>query len=267
MGYFTIDNLPVPLVDDFLHLTNQTNEGINDIALVMDARAIEYLDLMPITVQRLRDDGHTVVMVYLEAAEEILARRFNETRRKHPLSPDDSPTVGIRKEIELLKKLRAFSDHVIDSSSMTVHELKKLIHDEFQDIARGVAMAVRISSFGFRHGAPADADLVFDVRFLPNPFFREELRELSGHDQAVQDFVFSTEVGNAFREKIRDFIGFLIPKYQDEGKAYLHIAIGCTGGQHRSVALAQDLSKYLTEKFKDIIASVKTSDRDLKNTN
>ncbi len=260
MGYFTIDNLPVPLVDDFLHLTSQSREGIQKIAMVMDARIGNTINLLPQTVENLRRQQHQVDLIYLEAAEEVLSRRYSETRRKHPLSPDDSPAVGIAKEQAILKEIREISDLVIDTSDYNIHQLKDRLSQTFLGKSGSrKKMAVRITSFGFRYGLPRDADLVFDVRFLPNPFFRNEFRHLTGLDNKVQEYIFTSETAGSFRDKLLDIVQYLVPLYLEEGKAYLHIAIGCTGGKHRSVAIAH----WLAEKMKPQVGTLKIEDRDI----
>jgi UPF0042 nucleotide-binding protein len=261
IGYFTIDNLPLPLLPEFLRLLQHTQEGVRKLAMVLDARGGDIIQRLPTTLSELKGRGYEVDLIYLEASDETLNRRFSETRRKHPLSPDESPTVGIRKERELLKSVREKSHWILDTSKLSVHELKAAILARYLDQpAAKQRLAIRITSFAFRNGVPNDADLVFDVRFLPNPFYKDSLRDLSGRDQKVSEFVLQSPVGAAFAEKLMDLIDFLLPHYVAEGKAYLHIALGCTGGKHRSVAVAEILGKHLRKSQR----TAKIEHRDLK---
>jgi UPF0042 nucleotide-binding protein len=262
VGYFTIDNLPVPLVHEFLRLLIHANEGIKKIAMVMDARIGEFINQAPAMLEQLRQRGYQIEMIYLDASDEALNRRFSETRRKHPLSPNESPSVGIAKEREILKLLREKSDLVIDTSEFNTHQLKQLLLRRYEGKSGNRNLAVRITSFGYRYGIPRDADLVFDVRFLPNPFFKDQYRDLNGLDTGVRDFVIESELGKEFKNKIIDLIDYLIPLYQNEGKAYLNIAFGCTAGKHRSVAIGHLLMSHLEKKS----YPVQIEDRDIQKT-
>ena len=260
MGYFTIDNLPVPLMNEFIRLLVHANEGIHSIAMVIDARVGEFITQLPATIEELRSRGHTVDLLDLDASDEVLNRRFSETRRKHPLSPNESPKVGIAKERQILKTIREKSDLVVDTSDYTIHQLKQLLVQRYLGAAAAKNLAVRITSFGFRYGLPRDADLVLDVRFLPNPFFKAQLRDMSGLDRAAQTYVLDSEAGKQFLVKLFDLMDFLIPLYLEEGKSYLNIAIGCTGGRHRSVTIAHKLAEHLEKQSQ---TSVQVEDRDV----
>lgn len=259
LDYYTFENLPVPLAEEVLRLTLQSTEKPQNTAFVIDARIPEYLHLLPNLLQRLRAKAFTVDLIYLEASNEILIRRFSETRRKHPLSMGGSVREGLSRERDLLRRVRDQSTMIIDTSRFTIHELKSHLEQTVAEDLSKRKLAVLISSFGFRYGVPTDADLVFDVRFLANPYFDDNLRDLSGHDKVVQDYVMRSESALKFRQKLFEFVDFLLPHYQNEGKAYLHIAIGCTGGRHRSVTLVNLLGEHLREK----LGQVRLEDRDL----
>jgi UPF0042 nucleotide-binding protein len=200
--------------------------------------------MVPRALDLNRDQGHEVDLVFLDAADDILERRYSETRRRHPLSPDGTVKAGIAAERELLEPLRSAATRSIDTSRMSVHELRR----EISHLYSGTGdqnLSVSLVSFGYKHGVPAEADLVFDVRFLPNPHFVPELRPHTGEDEDVAKFVLEREETREFLKRIYDLLGFLLPKYQDEGKAYLTIAIGCTGGRHRSVAITRELAGWI----------------------
>ena len=247
LGYFTVDNLPLPLTRDVLKLTAQSTESIQQVALVVDARTPEYLDEFPQTVTKLKED-FDVDVLYLDSSDDILARRFDTTRRKHPLAPSQSAIIGITKERELLTGVRESTTATIDTSTLNIHELKQRIIKLF-DKSRTVQMTISTTSFGFKYGILANADLVFDVRFLQNPFFIPELSMLSGKDAAVREYVMNQEATQEFIQRTEEFLDFLIPKYEKDGKSYLTIGIGCTGGQHRSVAIAEHIHNWLEDKL------------------
>jgi RNase adapter protein RapZ len=235
-GYFCIDNLPAPLL---LKVTELGGEN-QRLAFVMDIREGGFLRDAPKVLDEARRAGHQVEVLFLDASDESLLRRYSETRRKHPLAPKGSAADGIAKEREMLKDLREQSQHVLDTSSMTVHELKRQVQSRFG--AEGVhAMAVTFLSFGFKYGVPSQADLMLDVRFLPNPYFVPELKSLTGRDEPVVKYVLERSETKDFLVKVHDLLEFLMPHFQREGKAYLTVAVGCTGGKHRSVAIARAL--------------------------
>lgn len=257
LGFYCIDNLPITLLDKLVELFSSTTGEVERLALVVDARMTQgrgshpdnRLASIPEALEKTRQAGHEVDLVFLDASEEILERRFSETRRRHPLSSDGSVKAGIQAEHVLLEPLEQAATSKIDTSQMSVHELKAAVQHAYasrSDAESGPS--VTVMSFGFKHGAPSHADLVFDVRFLPNPYFVEELRALTGNDAAVARHVLDRPETQTFIEKIEDLLAFLLPRYADEGKVYLTIAFGCTGGHHRSVALANLIGTWMQER-------------------
>jgi RNase adapter protein RapZ len=247
LGFYCVDNLPIGLIPKFADLCAAPGSHIQRSAVVVDIREGETLSQLPVAYQRLGRDGLKVALVFLEASDEALIHRFEETRRPHPLGHDLPVPEGIRLERSLLKPMRRLADTVIDTSRMNVHELRQLIQDRFGG-RRRKTMLVSVLSFGFKHGVPQDADLVFDVRFLPNPNFVAGLREKNGRDPEVREYVESQTLTREFISRISDLLLFLLPHYVREGKSYLTIAIGCTGGRHRSVALAEHIGSLLDEE-------------------
>lgn len=235
-GYFCIDNLPAPLLLKVTELGGDQTK----LAFVVDIREGEYLKEAPRVIDEARRAGHQVEVLFLDASDEALTRRYSETRRRHPLAGNEGVASGIAREREALRELREHSEHVLDTSTLTVHELRRQLTARFGSSATG-QLAVTVMSFGFKNGVPSNADLVFDVRFLPNPFFVPELKALTGQNPAVAAYVIDRPETWEFLDRVSDLVAFLLPKYQREGKAYLTIAIGCTGGKHRSVALAEAL--------------------------
>lgn len=245
LGYFCVDNLPTTLIPTFAELCAHSSRRIARIALGVDVREGEYLAHLLESLEALRAQGHHAEVLFLEASEETLVRRYHETRRRHPLAGDGSVLDGIRAERKALAHLREAADRIIDTTGLTVHQLKDRIVEAYgAPEARG-ALTVSLVSFGFKHGIPVDADLVFDVRFLPNPHFVERLRPLDGRDPAVADFIYAHPEGRELRQRLEDLLRFLLPLYQREGKAYLTVAVGCTGGRHRSVTLVESLRRFL----------------------
>lgn len=242
-GYFCIDNLPVPVLPRLLELLGHAQE-IARLALVVDAREPRFIGQAPKAIRELREQGHQVEVLFLEASDEILLRRFSETRRRHPLSPQGTVLEGLAAERALLSELRALADDVVDTSRTTVHELKQLVIERFAG-DQDHTLAVSVVSFGYRYGLPSQADLVLDVRFLPNPYFVPHLRPLPGTSADVSRWVLDQPVAQDFLGRARELLLFLLPRYRDEGKSYLTLALGCTGGRHRSVALAEALGNAL----------------------
>ena len=247
LGFFCIDNLPVVLLPRLLELSALTTDEVKKFALVVDARESGYLGSAPSVVQNAREAGHDVHVLFLEADDEVLLRRYSETRRRHPLAPEGSVAEGIARERALLEGLRSLADETVDTSELTVHELKQIVQDRFASSPGQTAPNVTVMSFGFKHGLPPQADLVFDVRFLPNPHFVETLRPRSGLDEDVARYVLDRPETRTFLKKIEDLILWLLPEYESERKSYLTVAIGCTGGRHRSVAIACRLARALSE--------------------
>jgi UPF0042 nucleotide-binding protein len=246
LGYFCVDNLPTTLIPTFAELCAHSSRGIQAIALGVDVREGEYLVNMVETLQELRSRGHRVDVLFLEASDETLVRRYHETRRRHPLAGEGSVLDGIRAERKALAHLREIADRIFDTSALTVHQLKDQMVQSYGPLAARAGLTVALVSFGFKHGVPYDADLVFDVRFLPNPHFVERLRALDGRESAVEEFVMSFSESRELLSRLEGLMKFLLPLYQREGKAYLTVAVGCTGGRHRSVTVVEALRSFLT---------------------
>lgn len=245
-GYFCIDNLPVPLLGKLMELARYAG-NMSRIAVVVDAREGRFLGDMPQAIEELRRDGLKVEVLFLDASDEALIRRFSETRRRHPISPEGTVPTGIAEERKLLRHLRAMADEVIDTAGITVHELKRMIQGRFAE-AYGDLLNVTVVSFGYRYGLPPQADLVVDVRFLPNPFFVPGMRDRTGREADVAAYVMEREEAQTFLQHVRKMALFLLPHYRKEGKSYLTLAIGCTGGKHRSVAFSRALAEGLANE-------------------
>lgn len=241
MGFFCVDNLPTTLIPTFADLVARSNQTTSRVALGVDVREGEYLTHLLDTLSELRGRGHTVEVLFLEANEEALVRRYRETRRRHPLAPEGNVVEGIRAERKALSTMREVADRIVDTSTLTVHQLKDRLIEMYVTPGQRTGLTISLVSFGFKHGVPFDADLVFDVRFLPNPHFVEGLRSLDGRDARVREFILAHEESRELLRRLDDFLGFVLPAYQREGKAYLTVAVGCTGGRHRSVALVEEL--------------------------
>ncbi|MDX9999710.1 MAG: RNase adapter RapZ [Polyangia bacterium] len=241
LGIFCVDNLPIPLVGQFVDLLGRTGE-VSRVALVVDVRGGEFLAGFDSVFEAMRLSGHSLEVIFFDADDAVLVRRFSETRRRHPLDKGDL-RAGLAEERRLLAPLRATADLVLDTSNITVHELRRRL----RQIYAGDDATLRVSllSFGYKYGVPPEADLVFDVRFLPNPYFVEELRPLSGVDERVSSFVLADTEAQTFLERVSGLLVFLLPLYEREGKAYLTVAVGCTGGRHRSVAITEAMRERL----------------------
>jgi len=246
LGYFCVDNLPVTLLPMLAELTLRAGTEISRAAVVVDVREGKMLKEFPRVYKSLKKRKNlNPALIFLEAAEATLVRRFSETRRPHPLAPDRSAIEGIHEEREAMRAIRKLADHVIDTSEMTVHELRHVFTGVASGSTPGSQLVVTILSFGFKHGIPVDSDLLFDVRFLPNPHFVPALRQYSGRDQEVVRYLDRSSATHEFLDHTLNLLKFLIPQYAHEGKTYLTIGIGCTGGRHRSVAIAEALKKGL----------------------
>lgn len=243
LGYYCVDNLPMTLLPKFIELCENSQGDINKIALVVDIREGVFFEGAPEVIRELKEKGHPIDVIFLDSSDETIVKRYKETRRKHPLSVNGNILEGIAKEREMLRELKELSSYSIDTSDFNVHDLKELIRNKF-DKSRPQNLLVNILSFGFKHGYPYDADMIFDVRFLQNPYFVEELKEMNGLDDEIVRFVMDKEDTKEYIRKLTDFLEFLIPRYEKEGKAYLTIAIGCTGGKHRSVVVAGELARH-----------------------
>jgi len=243
LGYYCVDNLPVGLIPQFAELAGQSS-AIKRTALVVDVREGAQLENLPAIVKSVKRMLPTT-MVFLEAADQVLLRRYSETRRPHPLGKNSPVRTALAAERRHLRSIRAMADLVIDTSKFNVHELRAYITERFQKRESGSNILVSCVSFGFRHGVPEDADLVFDVRFLPNPHFVPEFRPLTGRDLKVARYIRSFPQSREFIKRISQLLIYLLPHYIREGKSYLTISFGCTGGQHRSVMIAEDVGKLL----------------------
>ncbi|MGC8769369.1 RNase adapter RapZ [Calditerrivibrio sp.] len=244
LGYYTVDNMPLSLVEKFVQVVFDYNSEIQKIALVIDARSKDIPKIAEVV--KFLKSKYYVEVIFLDATEDILVRRYKETRRKHPLG--DNLLDSIRLEKKLMEEIKELSDIIIDTSSMTVHDLTKLFDEKFREMDSS-KMSITIQSFGFKYGIPQDSDMVIDVRFLKNPHFVDELRGKTGLEKDVYDYVFSDERCKVFLKKLKAFLEFLIPNYVKEGKKFFTLSIGCTGGKHRSVALAQFIGEYLKNRY------------------
>ena len=243
VGYFCVDNLPVPLVPKLAELLRVPNSEINKIALGIDIRSGQKFPELECILEGFKESGMDYEILFLDASDDVLIKRYKETRRNHPLAGDK----GIQKERAYVEQLRQKADYILDTSRLLTRELKVELNKIFVENKEFKNLYVTVLSFGFKYGIPSDADLVFDVRFLPNPYYIEEMRPKTGNDREVREFVMNNEKSTQFLEKLEDMIRFLIPNYIIEGKHQLVIAIGCTGGKHRSVTLANELYEKLCE--------------------
>ena len=251
-GFFCVDNMPVALLPEFMNLAREGESKPLGYAFVMDLRESGFLDKYPAVFKQLNAQGHRLKILFFEADENTLIRRYSQTRRPHPLGTGKTLIESIQAEKELLTQLRNEAHQVINTSNTNVHELKRTILAFAESNRIDVTMRINILSFGFKYGVPSDADLIADVRFLRNPYFISELRPLSGKSAKVRDYVLQNEETRLFLNKYLDLLDFLIPLYQKEGKTYLTIAVGCTGGRHRSVAIAEHLFGNIRQPGKDI---------------
>ena len=255
LGWYVVDNLPTPLVGTIVELAAKPGSDIERLALVAGREHDEILT----RVGELRADTHRVTVLFLDATTPELVRRYDATRRRHPLADEAEGLVeSIELERSALDPLRGAADLVIDTTDLNVHQLKERVLRAFDD-TRTSRLQVSVESFGFKHGVPLDADIVMDVRFLPNPHWQDDLRPLTGHDPKVRDYVLETASGSDFVDRFDDLLGSLLPQYEAEGRVYLTIAIGCTGGRHRSVAVAEELAGRLRSRG----VAVRTSHRDV----
>ncbi|MEN6488463.1 MAG: RNase adapter RapZ [Smithella sp.] len=247
IGFFCVDNLPVVLLPKLLDITTKSSPEIKQVAMVMDLRERSFLKKYEDIFSRLKEKGYKIEILFLDSSDESLLRRFSVTRRTHPLSEKGSIMDGIRLEREKLSSLKEMADQVIDSTSTNVHQLKDIVQRYFLPASENKKVIINVISFGYRYGLPADADLVFDVRFLPNPYFVEDLKDFNGQNDAVRDYVLKNEKSETFLQKVLDLMTYLIPLYDREGKVRLNVALGCTGGKHRSVVMADQLGAHFSE--------------------
>ncbi|MBE7022133.1 MAG: RNase adapter RapZ [Ruminococcaceae bacterium] len=248
IGYYCIDNMPPTLVTNFVTLCQNSNIMMEKIAFVVDARSGDRIMRLADEIEEFRKSGNKCEVLFLEASDETIIKRYKETRRKHPHAKGGLLIDGIAMERRLLSEIRTRSDYIIDTSGLLTKQLREKILALFESRKKYESINVSVVSFGFKRGIPLDSDLMFDVRFLPNPFYEPDLKELTGLDAPVRDFVFKNRETQTFVDKLHDMIEFLLPQYVEEGKMQLVISIGCTGGKHRSVALAEELGSFLREK-------------------
>jgi UPF0042 nucleotide-binding protein len=247
IGYFCVDNLPLSLLPSFLQKQSQSAVDGRKIALVMDVRTEGFLKNYSRVFRRLERQGYQLHIIFLEAEEGALLRRFSQTRRQHPLSDQDNITQALRQERSSLAGLRGLAHRIIDSTFYNPHQLRELIKTEYSELTPRQRMWLHLISFAYKNGIPPEADVVLDVRFLPNPYFVEELTPLTGNDPRVRDYVLGQSETQAFLTQLFSFLDFLLPLFQKEGKTNLTLAVGCTGGQHRSVVIANVLGEHLTQ--------------------
>ena len=246
LGFFCVDNLPVALIPTFAELVLRTGSEITRAAVVIDVREGRFLEEFPLIFEQLAAmPGLEPRLIFLEADDQTLVRRFSETRRPHPLAPDRSVTEGIAEERALLRPIRKMAHEIVDTTTLNVHDLRQVFMDLIRGAKRAAPLVVTVLSFGFKHGVPVDVDMLFDVRFLPNPHFVPHLRDRTGREKDVADYVFQSPAAQEFLDHTLPLLRFLLPHYAAEGKTYLTIGIGCTGGRHRSVAIAEAIGRGL----------------------
>lgn len=257
VGFFCVDNLPVVLLPKFLEIQSVEAKDVSKVALVMDLREKSFLDTYPDVFKQLNEKGHKIEILFLDAGDDALLHRFSETRRTHPLSRQGSIMEGISNEREKLSPLKQMADKIIDTTSLNVHQLKDSVQRFFVE-SNFRKMVIHVISFGYRYGVPMDADMVLDVRFLPNPHFVEALKSYNGHHAQVRDYVLGAEESRIFIDKLFGLMALLIPLYEKEGKVRFNIALGCTGGKHRSVVMSNELVNHFSKQ--DYLVSVSHRD-------
>ena len=261
LGYFVVDNLPPALLSKMAELAASPG-GPGRVAIVVDARGGVFFGELSQALEELKQARVPSSIVFLDASDDDLVNRYEATRRRHPLAPGDRVAEGIRKERLMMESLRAEADLVIDTSGLTPHDLRDRMREMFADTPPEAGLLVSIVSFGFKYGTPRDADLVFDVRFLPNPHWIDELRPLPGTNAKVREYVEGQEEYGPFMKRLEGLLDVVVPGYVDEGKSYLTVAIGCTGGRHRSIVVADDLADYFEERGHRVTVSHRDVDRD-----
>ena len=248
MGFYCVDNLPPTLIPKFAELCYQSNSTIDKVALGVDIRGREFFEALHESLNVLRKDNYPFEVLFLDCADDILLRRYKMTRRNHPLAINRQIPEGIKMERIILEPLKEIANCIIDTSNMKPKDLKEEVAKIYANGETNNNLTISVVSFGFKHGIPQDSDLVFDVRFLPNPYYEEVLRNKTGDDQDVRDYVMNSDISTKFYEKLLDMINFLVPQYIEEGKHHLVISIGCTGGRHRSVTISNLISDELTKQ-------------------
>lgn len=252
-GFFCVDNLPPALLPKFTELCTQTNNKIEKVAIVIDIRGGKLFDELFEYLSSLKEQGFPYEILFLEASDQVLIKRFKETRRSHPLSPEGRIITGIEKEKALLTGIKEKANFVIDTSNLSARQLKEQINRIFLEGKSFEGVIITVMSFGFKYGVPIDSDLVFDVRFIPNPFYIESMKKLTGKDKAVKEYVLQFEETKEFIRRTDDMLEFLIPNYIKEGKSQLVVSVGCTGGKHRSITIAEEIASLLQSKGHQVI--------------
>lgn len=248
LGYFVIDNLPPALIEKMAELILLPGTKVKQVALVVDARGGEFFPELEKSLAQLEERGIEFRILFLEASDRTLVRRFNESRRPHPLVETERVIEGIFQERQIMRRLRDRADVIVDTTDLNVHELREKVRSLFSELGAQEELAVNVVSFGYKHGLPLDADMVFDCRFLPNPHWVEDLRPLPGTNRKVRGYVLGKEATGQFLGKVRELLSLQIPGFIKEGRHYVTLAIGCTGGKHRSVVIADEIARYLQEK-------------------
>lgn len=248
IGFFCIDNLPVTLLPKFLELRDEISREVIKIALVMDLRGKDFLTKFPKIFQEVKRKGYVIEVLYLEAEEEVLIRRFSQTRRHHPLGDHRTLSGTIRLERKKMEPIKRLATYCLDTTQLNVHQLREEILRLFSKVAPPAQMTINLISFGYKYGLPNEADIVMDVRFLPNPYFVTDLKEMDGNQKPVVDYIMKRKETKIFLKAFYELISFLIPQYQKEGKSQLTIAVGCTGGRHRSVTIVNVLAEFLKKQ-------------------
>ena len=248
MGFYCVDNLPPTLIPKFAELCYQSNSTIDKVALGIDVRGRKFFEALHESLNTLRKDKYPFEVLYLDCADDVLLKRYKMTRRNHPLAINRQIPEGIKMERTILEPLKEIADCIIDTSNMKPKDLKEEISKIYANGEVNNNLTISVVSFGFKHGIPSDSDLVFDVRFLPNPYYVDELRSKTGEDQDVRDYVMNSDISNKFYEKLLDMVNFLVPQYIEEGRHHLVISIGCTGGRHRSVTISNLISDELMKQ-------------------
>lgn len=264
IGFFCIDNLPANLIPKMAELCSLPGSNIRRVALVSDVRGGEFFDALFESLRELKNKDIKYQILFLEASDQEIVKRFKETRRRHPLAEGGQIIEGIKRERRILQSLRGSADMIIDTSDIETFQLRDKIRSSFLGKQKQQGILITVVSFGYKYGVPIDADLVIDVRFLPNPHYVDSLRKLCGEDEPVKDFVLKRPETQTFLKQFREFLIFLLPHYISEGKTHLTVAIGCTGGTHRSVALANKIKDFLLEKNYNVVVRHRDVGRDLK---
>ena len=260
LSFYSVDNLPPQLVEQFLDLCARSSPPHRKVALAIDTREAAFVRGIPRVIDSLRAEGAEVQLVFLDCSNEVLVNRYRETRRVHPLSPQGSVEAGVETERKLLAELAQRADFAVDSTELNIHQLRETVVQFVHGGARPTV--VNLTSFGFRHGVPNHAELLFDVRFLPNPHFVPALRPRTGLDPEVAAYVIESEPAEALLARLRDLLGFLLPLYDSEGKAYISVAVGCTGGRHRSVAVSETLAAGLRAEGREVNVTHRDAEND-----